>query len=151
MNDQAARRIVLDRLPPATFAEAVEHLDAVLRECQLVLVAQGQGQGRPSDGDLAAVASVLVPEIEQVADAFRAAQQTVHDDGTVRLVGWLRPDQGDTVARLDRSLVQLRALGRRGALLIESDPIVTGLLAWVWDEVGDQLAGRAPRPYRPAT
>ena len=56
MNRQAGRRLVdLDRLPPETFRAAVEYLDGALRECQLVLVAEGQGHH--NDPALAAVAA----------------------------------------------------------------------------------------------
>lgn len=144
----ALRTIDLDGLPVELFRNAVVYLDDALRECQLVLVAQGQGVA--TDADLGEVAHALVPDIEEIADAFRASEATTNDDGTLRLVGSLLVAQSATVADLQVQLVQLGRLGRRGDLLLESDPLVAALLTWVWEEIADQLHGRPPLPYRPA-
>ena len=53
-----------------------------------------------------------------------------------------------TMTHLQMQLLQLRLLGRRGAILTQSDPEISQLLAWIWDESADQLHGRPPRPYR---
>lgn len=143
-----ARVIELDRLPPETFRKMVVYLDDVLRECQLVLVSQDQG--RDVSVELGDIASGLVPDIEEIADAFRAAEDSVKDDGTLHLRGSLTADQASLIASLQMRLVQVRQLGRRGALLLESDPQVIALMVWVWEEISDQLAGRAARPYRHA-
>jgi len=150
VTDQRTRLPVdLDRLPPVTFEAAITYLRDVLRECQLVLVAVGQG--RRTDPVLESLAAGLVPDIEEMADAFRAAQVASNPDGSVRLVGSLQLHQAGTIAHLQMQMVQLRLLGRRGGLLVESDPQISQLLAWMWEELADQLHGRAPRPYRPAT
>ncbi|HWJ98712.1 MAG TPA: hypothetical protein VNQ33_11175 [Acidimicrobiales bacterium] len=150
MTDDAERRpIVLEGLPEAAFRSAVGYLDDALRECQLVLVAEGQGH--ETDAELSRVARSLVPDLEEVGDAFRAAGSQVRDDGTLRLAGALTVDQAALVADIQVLLVHLRILGRRGDLLLESDPEIAQLLTWVWEEVSDQLAGRPPRPYRRAS
>lgn len=138
--------IVLDGLPVAPFEAAVGYLDDALRECQLVLVAQGQGHR--IDADLGRVARALVPDIEEIRDAFVAAESTTNADGTVRLAGSLAVGQAAMVADLQVQLVHLRILGRRGDLLLDSDPEIAQLLTWIWEEVSDQLAGRPSRPYR---
>lgn len=150
MTDPRSRVAVdLDQLPAATFRACVVYLDDVLRECQLVLVSAEQGN--ESDPTLNALAAGLVPDIEEVGDAFRAAELTTNPDGTVHLQGTLEFNQSATLAHLQMQLIQLRLLGRRGGLLLESDPQVTQLLAWIWDELGDQIHGRAPRRYHAAT
>ncbi|HWJ60516.1 MAG TPA: hypothetical protein VNS19_00985 [Acidimicrobiales bacterium] len=143
---QVRRPIVLDGLPAAAFQVAVGYLDDALRECQLVLVAESQGHA--TDPDLSHVARALVPAIEEVGDAFRAADSRSNPDGTLRLSGSLTVGQAAIVADIQVQLVHLRILGRRGDLLLESDPETAQLLTWVWEEVSDQIAGRPPRPYR---
>ncbi|WP_426571594.1 hypothetical protein [Aquihabitans sp. McL0605] len=150
MTDPHARiTVVLDRLPTDPFRAAVLYLDDARRECQLVLVAHEQGL--ESDPDLVAVAEGLIPDIEEMDDALTASDVTVNDDGTTRLVGSLEVSQAGTLAHLQMQLVQLRLIERRGGLLLESDPHLAQLLAWIWDELADQLHGRPPRAYRPAT
>ncbi|MCU1371750.1 MAG: hypothetical protein JWO77_2944 [Ilumatobacteraceae bacterium] len=138
----------LDRVPPATFRHMVVYLDDVLRECQLVLVSQSQG--RAVSTELADIASGLVPDIEEIGDAFRAAEITERDDGTLHLSGALTANQASLLAGMQVRLVQVRQLGRRGALLLDSDPQVIQLMEWVWEELADQLRGRRPRPYQHA-
>ena len=75
-----------------------------------------------------ALAAGLVPDIEEVGDAFRAAELTTNPDGTIHLQGTLEFNQSATLAHLQMQLIQLRLLGRRGGLLLESDPQVTQLL-----------------------
>ena len=142
------RPIVLDGLPAASFHALVGYLDDARRECQLVLVAEGQG--RATDAELARVARSLVPDLEEIGDAFRAATSTVNADGSLRLEGSLTVDQTAMVTDLQVQLVHLRILGRRGDLLLDSDPVIAQLLTWIWEEIADQLAGRAPRPYATA-
>lgn len=144
----ARSAVELDRVPPETFRSMVVYLDDVLRECQLVLVSEGQG--RAVGQDLADIASGLVPDLEAIGDAFRRADVERNDDGTFHLRGQLDADQAALIPGLQLRLVQIRQLGRRGALLLDSDPTVIGLMVWVWEELSDQLAGRPARPYRPA-
>ena len=147
MSDRAALLPVdLDRLPPETFRQVVVYLDDVLRECQLVLVAEAQGQ--PTDPALSEVAKGLVPVIEEIGDAFEAADVRSDGAGSLRLTGSLTVGQAATIADLQVQLVHLRTLGRRGDLLLDSDPEIAALLTWIWEEISDQLHGRAPRPYR---
>lgn len=143
-----SRIIVLDGLPETSFREAVGYLDDALRECQLVVVAEDQGH--PTHPALSQVARALVPDIEEMRDAFVAATSTHNDDGSLRITGSLLVGQAGMVADLQVQLVQLRILGRRGDLLLESDPEVAQLLTWIWEAVLDQLAGRPARSYRPA-
>jgi hypothetical protein len=143
------RPILLDHLPAETLGEAVTYLADILRECQLVLV--GQLQGVVTDPALCLLAEGLVPDLEDVRDAFTAGSVTAHDDGSVRLEAELAPDQAGMLAHLQTHLIQLRLMGRRGGLMVRSDPEVTQLIAWIWDEASDQLHGRSPRPYRPAS
>jgi hypothetical protein len=150
VTDPAVRLPVdLDGVPATTFRQMVVYLDDVLRECQLVLVAQGQGRAVATD--VADIASGLVPDLEEIGDAFRAADATENADGTLHLRGSLTAEQAQLIASLQLRLVQIRQLGRRGALLLESDPQVVSLMVWVWEEVADQLAGRPPRPYQHPT
>ena len=140
------RTIVLDALPPALFDRAVTYLGDVLRECQLVLV--GRSQGADTDPTLSNLAEGLVPDIEEMRDALEAADMRDNPDGTLRFETVLEVSQAGTLAHLQMQLVQLRLLGRGGGLLVESNPEVTELLAWIWDEAADQLHGRPPRPHR---
>lgn len=140
--------VELDHVPPETFRSMVVYLDDVLRECQLVLVSESQG--RAVGQDLADIASGLVPDLEAIGDAFRRADVAANDDGTLHLRGELDAGQAALIPGLQLRLVQIRQVGRRGALLLESDPVVIGLMVWVWEELSDQLAGRPARPYRPA-
>lgn len=145
MSTDTPRPIVIEDLPEADFRIAVGYLDDARRECQLVLVAQGQG--RATDPVLASVASRLVPAIEAVGDAFLAAEATSDGAGSLRLRGAMDLEQAAAVAELQVQLVQLRTLVRRGDLLLDSEPAVAALITWLCEEVADQLAGRAPRPY----
>ena len=67
MSLDARRTIVLDGLPEAAFRAAVGYLDDARRECQLVLVARGQGQN--IDPALGRLAARMVPAIEEIGDA----------------------------------------------------------------------------------
>jgi hypothetical protein len=149
MSLDARRTIVLDGLPEAAFRAAVGYLDDARRECQLVLVAQGQGQN--IDPALGRLAARMVPAIEEIGDAFRAAESTPDGTGALRLVGVLEMDQATLIGELQIQLVHLRAVGRRGDLLLDSTPDTAALLTWIWEEISDQLQGRAPRPYRAST
>ncbi len=147
MNDpRAPRPVVLDGLPAERFRGGVTYLADVLRECQLVLV--GRDQGADSDPTLIGLAEGLVPDLEEMRDAFNAGTLATNPDGTIRFETTLGVAQSATLAHLQMQLVQLRLLGRAGGLLVESDPEVTELLAWIWDEAADQLHGRAPRLHR---
>lgn len=148
MSADVRREIVLDDLPRASFQAAVGYLDDALRECQLVLVSEGQGHR--TDVELSRVATSLVPDIEEIGDAFRAAECTVGADGSIRLTGTLSVSQAAAIADLQVQLVHLRILGRRGDLLLDSDPEIAQLLTWIWEEISDQLHGRPARPYRHA-
>ena len=141
--------VLLEGLPAATFEAAVTYLKDVLRECQLVLV--GRHQGSDQDPMLSQLAEGLVPDLEEVGDAFDASRTTARADGTVRLEGSLVVSQAATLSHLQMQLIQLRLLGRRGGLLVSSDPHVTQLLVWIWEELSDQLHGRQARAYRAAT
>jgi hypothetical protein len=143
------RTIVLDGLPEAAFRAAVGYLDDARRECQLVLVAQGQGQR--IDPALGRLAARLVPAIEEIGDAFRSAEPISDGAGSLRLVGALGMDQAGLIAELQVQLVHLRTVGRRGDLLLDSTPENAALLTWIWEEISDQLQGRTPRPYRTPT
>ena len=146
MTDPHARvPIVLDRLPQAEFEVAVTYLTDVLRECQLLLVDRAQGTDR--DPALSALADGLLPDLEEVGDAWDAATITDHGDGTVRIETVLAVGQSGTLAHLQMQLIQLRLLGRTGGLLVQSDPEVSQLLTWIWEEISDQLHGRPARPY----
>ena len=146
--DDRARTIVLDGLPEALFRAAVGYLDDARRECQLVLVSHGQGHR--TEADLGRVANGLVPDIEEIGDAFEAAEVTSDGAGSLRLTGSLTIGQAATIEDLQVQLVHLRILARRGDLLLDSDPEIAALLTWIWEEISDQLHGRAPRPYRAA-
>ncbi len=143
------RYVVLDRLPAVSFAAAVTYLADILRECQLVLV--GRNQGALTDPTLAQLAEGLVPDIEEIRDVFEAGSLTTNDDGSTCLVAPIEVGQAGTLAHLQMQLIQLRLLGRRGGLLVRSEPDVSQLLAWIWDEASDQIHGRPARPYHPAT
>ena len=136
--------VVLADLPSVVLSSAVTYLADVLRECQLVLV--GRDQGSEVDPTLATLAEGLVPDLEELSDLFRGARVT--EDGETSTVEIeLAPADAALLAHLQMQLVQLRFVGRRGGLLVSSDPAVTGFLAWVWDEAADQLYGRTARPF----
>jgi hypothetical protein len=141
------RPVRLEGLPSHLFEQAVTYLGDTLRECQLVLV--DRDQGRTDDASLLVLAEALVPDLEELRDVVRAAEVVIDGD-RVRIDVDMRIEHAATIAHLQMQLVQLRLLGRRGSLLVESDPDVTQLLAWVWDEAADQIHGRTPRPYRRA-
>ncbi|MCU1355707.1 MAG: hypothetical protein JWM89_1125 [Acidimicrobiales bacterium] len=149
LDQREVRNVVLDHLPAQTFEAAVSYLGDTLRECQLVLV--GRTQGSDHDPILSALAEGLVPDLEEIGDAFDASSVIQLDDGSLRLDGELEVAQTGTLAHLQMQLIQVRLLGRRGGLMVRSDPDVTQLLAWIWDELSDQLHGRPPRPYHAAT
>jgi hypothetical protein len=144
------RPVLLQGLPAQTFVAAVTYLADILRECQLVLV--GQVQGAATDPALGALAEDLVPALEEVRDAFVAADIAPEEDGTIRLATALPVSFAARFTTVQMHLIQLRMLGRNGGLLVRSDPAVTQLIAWIWDEASDQLHGREPRAYhRPST
>lgn len=136
--------VLLDTVPAEDFAEAVSYLADVLRECQLTLV--GEVQGDPADEELVGVARALVPDLEELREIFRAAEITT-EAGRTRIDAEMRMADAALLAHLQTHLVRLRHLGRSGTILVVSDPVITRLLAWVWDEAADQLHGRGPRPH----
>lgn len=141
---RSVRSVQLNGVPIELFDEAVSYLADVLRECQLVIVQKSQGQ--QADADLVRLAEGLVPDLEELRELFRSATITVEGGRYQIEVPMGRPDAG-TLAHLQMQLIQLRLLGRRGRLLVDSDPTVSQLLTWLWDEAADQLHGRAARPY----
>jgi hypothetical protein len=143
----AMREVVLDQLPATTFQAGVTYLADVLRECQLVLV--GSDQGSNPAPEVLALAEGLVPDLEEIGDLFEAGDLAAVDATTVRFRADAQVGQVGLLAHLQMQMVQLRLIGRRGNLMVRSDPQVTQLLAWMWDEAADQLHGRPPRPYRP--
>lgn len=137
----------LDGLPAHLFHRAVTYLDDTLRECQLVLVGPPPSPDDRAAEDLHRLARALVPDIEEIRAAFRAGRFAVDGD-RVSLHVTAAPALASTMIHLQSQIVQLRLVGRQGALMTESDPQVTALLAWIWDEAADQLHGREPRPFR---
>lgn len=137
--------VVLSDIPASIFDAAICYLGDMLRECKLVLA--DHGQGSEVDPELVALAHGFVPDLEELRVMF--------DGGSVTTVGGRHNIQvpmhighAATMTHLQMQLLQLRLLGRRGAILTQSDPEISQLLAWVWDESADQLHGRPPRPYR---
>lgn len=137
----------LDGLPADRFHRAVTYLDDTLRECQLMLVGPPPAPDDRAAQDLHQLARALVPDIEEIRAAFRSGTFEVEDD-RVSLHVTAVPALASTMIHLQSQIVQLRLVGRRGALMTESDPEVTSLLAWIWDEAADQLHGREPRSFR---
>lgn len=137
----------LDGLPAERFHRAVTYLDDTLRECQLILVGPPPAPEDRIGQDLHRLAQAVVPDIEEIRAVFRAGRLEVRGD-RVSLHVTAAPVFAATMIHLQSQLVQLRLVGRQGALMTESDPEVTSLLAWIWDEAADQLHGREPRPYR---
>jgi hypothetical protein len=140
----APRHVALERVPALLFELAVTYLADTLRECQLVLIADQQGEA--TDPDLVQLARGLVPDLEELRDHFRAAAIVV-DGADVRVEVELSPGDAGTIANLHLQLVRLRFVDQRG-LLVTSDDDVARFLDWVWDEIGAQMVGRAARPYR---
>lgn len=134
----------LVRVPTALFDAAVSYLADVLRECQLAL--EGHRAGIEADPQLADLASALVPDLEELQEIFRSSLATAEGDRTTVDLE-MRMADAPLLAHLQMQLIQLRLVGRRGAMLVVSDPVITQFLAWVWDEASDQLHGRSPRPY----
>lgn len=141
----AGQQVVLAGLPARLYDDAVGYLGDVLRECHLVLVGRDQGSG--ADADLVILAEGLVPDLEELRELFAVATVT-EDDGRRTVAVDLRPTDAATLAHLHLQLAQLRFVDRRDGVLLPTDPEVARLLAWVRDEAAEQLAGRAPRPYR---
>lgn len=103
------------------------------------------------DPMLTELAGRLVPDLEEVRDVFLDGIVSDDGEGTVCLAVTLQVVQAATLAHLQMQLVQLRLLERRGGLLLRSEPAITDLLVWIWDEASDQIHGRPARPYRSAT
>lgn len=141
----ASQCVVLTDIPAPIFDAAIGYLGDMLRECKLVLA--DHGQGSQVDPELVLLARGFVPDLEELREMF--------DSGSVTTVGNRHNVQvpmhighAATMTHLQMQLLQLRLLGRRGAILTQSDPEISQLLAWVWDESADQLHGRRARPYR---
>lgn len=144
MSSDGRRTVVLDGLPVALFDASLTYLADILRECQLILVRQGQDGA--ADPLLVELADHLVPDIEALRDLFGQAHISV-ERGRYRVELSMGLPDAETIAHLQMRLVQVRLLGRRGSLMVVSDPRVTQLLAWIWDEAADQLHDRRARPY----
>lgn len=138
--------ITVTDLPKATFELAITYLADVLRECQLILVDGVEGAAT-THLDVVALATVLVPDLEEVRDMFRTSAITVVDEHVTMVVA-LRASTASTMVHLQMHLVQLQFVEVEGGVLVTSDPEVIDLLRWIWDEVSAQLHGRAPRPYQ---
>ena len=149
MTELASHPVVLDGLPGPVLDAAVTHLEDVLRECQLARVVRDHlvGPADPVTVELADLADGLVPHLEMVTAALRVAVRAANPDGTVRLSGELPSGVAPDLAHGIALLAAVNDLGRRGALLLESDPNVTHVISWAHEEAADQLHGRAPRPY----
>lgn len=142
---RAYQPVVLEDLPIGAFAAAVTYMADVLRECQLMLV--DREQGADIDPELGALAVALIPDLEELREILRGATITV-DDRCYRVWTEMRSSDAAMMVHLQKQLVQLRFLARRGGLLVASDPEVLQFLDWVWDEAAAQLQGRTARPYR---
>lgn len=135
----------LTGLPSTGFHRAVTYLDDTLRECQLVLIGPAPAADDRQAQDLHHLAAALVPDLEEIRDVFRSGT-VVEADGLLSFEVVAAPILSATMAHLQTQLVQLRYVGR-GALLTESDPTVSAILAWIWDEATDQLHGREARRF----
>lgn len=144
MNDDVFD-VTLEELPEVVFEQAVTYLADVLRECQLILV-DGVSGPAGSRLDVVSLAKVLVPDLEDVRDMFRAAQISAAD-GSITMGVQLRPSVAATMVHLQMHLVQLRFVECEGGILVSSDPAVIDLLRWIWDEISEQMHGREPRPH----
>ena len=138
--------VYLEALPVNLFSRAVTYLADVLRECQLMLVDDQSDLSPAIEPAALDLVKALVPDLEEMRDLFRAADITVGAD-TVSIVARMPVSTVATMAHLQMQLVQLRFLARQGGMLVPSEPEVSKVLAWVWDEASDQLHGRPPRPY----
>lgn len=136
--------VVLDGVPADLLGEAVSYLADVLRECHLAVI--DHGQGGVVDDELLGLASALMPDLEELREISRSST-VVPVGATVTVQAELRLSDAALLADLQTQLIQLRLLGRRGFLLVVSDPRITRFLAWIWDEAADQLHGRTARPY----
>ncbi len=136
----------LAEMPAERFRRAVTYLDDTLRECQLVLLSPRSDAGDPGARDVRRLAEAVVPDLEEVRDLFRTGRLATDRD-RLSFTCDLPARMALTIAHLQTHMVQLRTVARRGELLTESTPEVTALLAWIWDEVADQLNGRPPRPH----
>lgn len=139
--------VTLAELPADVFGHAATYLLDVLRECQLIEVDGVRGPTNPRL-DVVALAKVLVPDLEEVRDLFRAADIRA-DDGRVTVVVTMKPSSAATLVHLQMHLVQLRFVEHEGGILVASEPEVIDLLRWIWDEISEQLHGRSPRPHPP--
>lgn len=136
----------LESLPAGLFSRAITYLADVLRECQLMLVDHHDKQTPVTEPAVLDLVRALVPDLEEVRDLFRRAEIVVGDD-TVSIHSSMPLSTVATMAHLQMQLVQLRFLASEGGMLVPSEPEVSKLLAWVWDEASDQLHGRPSRPY----
>ena len=134
--------VVLAGMPSGLFDQAVTYLADIMRECQLILV----DRVADHDPELIGLAEALVPDLEEVGELFRKGRHEMAGD-QVSLELDLHAGHLGTLVHLQMHLVQLRYLARRGTLLVASDPNVSKLLAWIWDETADQLHGRQPHRY----
>lgn len=138
--------VSLTGLPGQGFHRAVGYLEEILRECHLVLVAEVEDPSDRGAADLRRIAQAIVPDLEEIREVFRSGIVASEGPGVDLEIPY-SPQLAVTLAHLQTHLVQLRILGRRGSLLVESDPTVSALLTWIWEEAADQLHGRPPRPY----
>lgn len=144
---RASQPFVLDRVPADALAATVAELRDVHRECQLVLI--GAEQGSAADPEVVELASALLADLDEVGDLYDATATTELPGGLLRLEGRLAPGQAATLTHLQVQLLQLRLVARRGGLLLTFDPSVAAMVAWICEEVADQVHGRPPRAYRP--
>ena len=140
--DEDIVAVLLLSIPVGLYDVLQQHNEAVLREYQLILLAEGADAGHRRDVADAARARTLIVDAIKRAEAAAPGVERVDvplDLPTVEARG---------IALLPGVLDRAEEAARRGELLARPAlPELLELRAWLYSEIGRQIDGQQPQPW----
>jgi hypothetical protein len=141
---------VLRDYPLRLWAQQREHVDALLREFQLLLVGEQGGSTHPAPRRLIDLADRFTSQFGPLIDALNAERQAALDrgqdrmDSTIPLLEGL-PSMLDEIDQVMASVDEFCASGE--LLVLPRPPQLLALAAWTREELVGQYDGGEPTPW----
>lgn len=142
------REVRLVAFPLRVHQRATEHHEELMREFQLLAIAESNGDAVPARlVSLIAELTTSYSGVASAADAERDAALARGED-TLDLVYRVPPEAAEACRRLERMLDEADAFCRAEQLLtLEAPPEAVAFRRWYLREFPAQLAGAEPTPW----
>lgn len=143
------RTAVLPDYPLRLWARQQEHLDALLREFQLLLVGQSSA-AHPAPRRLVELAETFTARFGPLLEAIRTERQAALDRGLDRIDSHvpLVERTPELLAQVEAVLTAVDDYCRSGELLVlPRSPELLALARWTREQLVAQYDGREPTPW----